>query len=159
MRHDPLIFFFSFGVFCLFLFLSRPSHLIQTNIPLRHTDLHYENKIKRCQTLKNYKTQQAIVALSPLHLSVSPGLMYEEEGALIELMICAIKQAAEVTPPVGRTQSKKVVSEIYAIILWIVYVFMLILQKKGLKLKSDCTTQSRNKFHILLSVSDAGRNC
>ncbi|XP_069027301.1 cohesin subunit SA-1-like [Embiotoca jacksoni] len=35
------------------------------------------------------------------------GLMYEEEGALIELMMCAIRQAAQATPPVGRTQGKK----------------------------------------------------
>ncbi|XP_008293622.1 cohesin subunit SA-1 [Stegastes partitus] len=38
------------------------------------------------------------------------GLMYEEEGALIELMMCAIKQAAQATPPVGRTQGKKILS-------------------------------------------------
>uniref|UniRef100_A0A3P8S0M6 Cohesin subunit SA n=1 Tax=Amphiprion percula TaxID=161767 RepID=A0A3P8S0M6_AMPPE len=37
------------------------------------------------------------------------GLMYEEEGPLIELMMCAIKQAAQATPPVGRTQGKKVI--------------------------------------------------
>lgn len=83
--------------------------------------------------------------------------MYEEEGALIELMICAIKQAAEVTPPVGRTPSKKVVSEKYVIILWSVYVFIFILHKNVLK--SDCTRQSWNKFHILLSVSNASQNC
>ncbi|XP_073343307.1 cohesin subunit SA-1-like [Pagrus major] len=39
------------------------------------------------------------------------GLMYEEEGALIELMMCAIRQAAQATPPVGRTQGKKVMSK------------------------------------------------
>ncbi|XP_023144986.2 cohesin subunit SA-1 isoform X2 [Amphiprion ocellaris] len=38
------------------------------------------------------------------------GLMYEEEGPLIELMMCAIKQAAQATPPVGRTQGKKILS-------------------------------------------------
>ncbi|XP_062405700.1 cohesin subunit SA-1 [Sardina pilchardus] len=31
----------------------------------------------------------------------------DEEAALIELMICAVRQAAEATPPVGRTQGKK----------------------------------------------------
>ncbi|XP_054453619.1 cohesin subunit SA-1 [Anoplopoma fimbria] len=36
------------------------------------------------------------------------GLMYEEEGALIELMMCAIRQAAQATPPVGRTQGRKI---------------------------------------------------
>lgn len=36
------------------------------------------------------------------------GLMYEEEGALIELMMCAMRQAAQASPPVGRTQGKKV---------------------------------------------------
>ncbi|XP_026186093.1 cohesin subunit SA-2 [Mastacembelus armatus] len=35
------------------------------------------------------------------------GLMYEEEGALIEVMVCAIRQAAQATPPVGRAQGKK----------------------------------------------------
>ncbi|XP_034064022.1 cohesin subunit SA-2 isoform X2 [Gymnodraco acuticeps] len=38
------------------------------------------------------------------------GLMYEEEGALVELMICALRQAAQASPPVGRTQSKKLLS-------------------------------------------------
>lgn len=36
--------------------------------------------------------------------------MYEEEGALIELMMCAVRQAAQATPPVGRTQGKKMVT-------------------------------------------------
>ncbi|XP_042349536.1 cohesin subunit SA-2 [Plectropomus leopardus] len=38
------------------------------------------------------------------------GLMYEEEGVLIELMMCAIRQAAQATPPVGRTQNKKILT-------------------------------------------------
>ncbi|KAM9849651.1 cohesin subunit SA-1 [Aulostomus maculatus] len=38
------------------------------------------------------------------------GLMYEEEVVLIELMICAIRQAAEGFPPVGRTQGKRILS-------------------------------------------------
>ncbi|XP_074529935.1 cohesin subunit SA-1 [Halichoeres trimaculatus] len=38
------------------------------------------------------------------------GLMYEEEGALIELMMCAMRQAAQATPPVGRIQGKKLLS-------------------------------------------------
>ncbi|XP_072252473.1 cohesin subunit SA-2-like [Leuresthes tenuis] len=38
------------------------------------------------------------------------GLMYEEEGALLELMICAIRQASQATPPVGRSQGKKILS-------------------------------------------------
>ncbi|XP_029918342.1 cohesin subunit SA-1 isoform X2 [Myripristis murdjan] len=37
-------------------------------------------------------------------------LMYEEEGALIELMVCAMRQAAEANPPVGRAQGKKILS-------------------------------------------------
>lgn len=37
--------------------------------------------------------------------------MDEEEGALIELMMCAMRQAAQATPPVGRTQGKKVVTD------------------------------------------------
>ncbi|KAF0039963.1 hypothetical protein F2P81_008198 [Scophthalmus maximus] len=37
-------------------------------------------------------------------------LLDEEEGALIELMMCAIRQAAQGTPPVGRTQGKKMLS-------------------------------------------------
>lgn len=82
-----------------------------------------------------------------LHLSVSPGLMYEEEGALIELMICAIKQAAEVMPPVGRTQSKKVVTDKYAIILRSVYVFIFCEKNKHFW----NLFQSRNKFHISVS--------
>ncbi|KAM4555694.1 cohesin subunit SA-2 [Odontesthes bonariensis] len=38
------------------------------------------------------------------------GLMYEEEGALLEIMICAIRQAAQATSPVGRGQGKKILS-------------------------------------------------
>lgn len=38
------------------------------------------------------------------------GLMYEEEEALIDLMICAMRQASEATPPVGRTSGKKTLS-------------------------------------------------
>ncbi|KAM6923540.1 cohesin subunit SA-2 [Xenentodon cancila] len=38
------------------------------------------------------------------------GLMYEEEGALLEMMMCAIRQAAQATPPVGRSQGKKMLS-------------------------------------------------
>ncbi|KAM3866989.1 cohesin subunit SA-1 [Diretmus argenteus] len=38
------------------------------------------------------------------------GLNDEEEGALIELMMCAIKRAAEGFPPVGRTQGKKILN-------------------------------------------------
>lgn len=109
------------------------------------------------------KTQQAILAFSvshpTLHLSISPGLMYEEEGALIELMISTVRQAAEVTPPVGRTQSKKLVTDEYAILLSI-YVFILCKKIKiHLKLKSDCSTQSWNKFHIFLSVNAVNCNC
>lgn len=50
---------------------------------------------------------------APVSTSLLSGLMYEEEGALIELMMCAIRQAAQATPPVGRTQGKKVLTHIY----------------------------------------------
>ncbi|KAK5864520.1 hypothetical protein PBY51_015757 [Eleginops maclovinus] len=39
------------------------------------------------------------------------GLMYEEEEALIELMVCALKQAAQASPPVGRTRGKTLLSK------------------------------------------------
>ncbi|XP_030621225.1 cohesin subunit SA-1 [Chanos chanos] len=35
------------------------------------------------------------------------GLEDEEEGALVELMICAVRQASEATPPVARAQGKR----------------------------------------------------
>ncbi|KAM3833848.1 cohesin subunit SA-2-like [Diretmus argenteus] len=38
------------------------------------------------------------------------GLSDKDEGALIELMMCAIKRAAEGFPPVGRTQGKKILN-------------------------------------------------
>nr|XP_019937625.1 PREDICTED: cohesin subunit SA-1-like [Paralichthys olivaceus]XP_019937710.1 PREDICTED: cohesin subunit SA-1-like [Paralichthys olivaceus] len=38
------------------------------------------------------------------------GLTDQEEGALIELMMCAIRQAAQTTSPVGRAQGKKLLS-------------------------------------------------
>ncbi|CAL8357734.1 unnamed protein product [Merluccius merluccius] len=38
------------------------------------------------------------------------GLSYQEEGALLELMLCTIRQAAQATPPVGRVQGKRVLN-------------------------------------------------
>ncbi|KAK2904399.1 hypothetical protein Q8A73_011056 [Channa argus] len=38
------------------------------------------------------------------------GLVYEEEGAVIELMMCAMRQAAQGTPRVGRTLGRKILS-------------------------------------------------
>ncbi|KAL0973621.1 hypothetical protein UPYG_G00207250 [Umbra pygmaea] len=38
------------------------------------------------------------------------GLVDVEEGALIELMMCAVRQAAEGHPPAGRAQGKKILS-------------------------------------------------
>ncbi len=52
-----------------------------------------------------------------MSVSVLSGLMYEEEGALIDLMTCAIRQATQATPPVGRTHGKKVVMFKYMKIL------------------------------------------
>eukprot|EP00064_Thunnus_orientalis_P013981 superscaffoldBa00002361_g14022 len=52
--------------------------------------------------LRDWETMTAL-------LLQEAGLMYEEEGALIELMMCAVRQAAQATPPVGRTQGKKVI--------------------------------------------------
>lgn len=51
----------------------------------------------------------SVLPLCPF-LSVSglSGLMDEEETALIDVMMCAMRQAAQATPPVGRSQSKKV---------------------------------------------------
>ncbi|XP_032383518.1 cohesin subunit SA-2 isoform X1 [Etheostoma spectabile] len=51
--------------------------------------------------LRDWETMTAL-------LLQEDGLMYEEEGALIELMMCAIRQAAQATPPIGRTQGKKI---------------------------------------------------
>lgn len=45
------------------------------------------------------------------------GLLDEEEGALIELMICTIKQAVLVVPPVGRSHGKKVLTDKCMILL------------------------------------------
>uniref|UniRef100_UPI0037E9BAFF cohesin subunit SA-1-like n=1 Tax=Semicossyphus pulcher TaxID=241346 RepID=UPI0037E9BAFF len=53
--------------------------------------------------LRDWETMAAL-------LLQEAGLMYEEEGALIELMMCVIRQAAQATPPVGRTQGKKILS-------------------------------------------------
>ncbi|XP_041652997.1 cohesin subunit SA-1 [Cheilinus undulatus] len=53
--------------------------------------------------LKDWETMTAL-------LLQESGLMYEEEGALIELMMCAIRQASQATPPVGRVQGKKILS-------------------------------------------------
>ncbi|KAG7518889.1 cohesin subunit SA-1-like [Solea senegalensis] len=53
--------------------------------------------------LRDWDTMTAFL----LHEAV---LMDEEEGALIEVMMCAMRQAAQATPPVGRTQAKKIFS-------------------------------------------------
>ncbi|XP_068448835.1 cohesin subunit SA-1-like isoform X2 [Clinocottus analis] len=59
--------------------------------------------------LRDWETMTTMLLQeSVLQLSVLSGLMYEEEGVLIELMMCAIRQAAQATPPVGRTQGKKI---------------------------------------------------
>ncbi|XP_061747820.1 cohesin subunit SA-1 isoform X2 [Nerophis ophidion] len=50
--------------------------------------------------LKDWETMTTL-------LQQEAGLMDEEEGALIELMICVIRQAAEAKPPVGRVSAKK----------------------------------------------------
>ncbi|KAK7921903.1 hypothetical protein WMY93_008805 [Mugilogobius chulae] len=44
------------------------------------------------------------------YLLVETGMLDEEEGALIELMVCAIQRASQATPPVGRSQGKKILS-------------------------------------------------
>ncbi|KAJ0049771.1 hypothetical protein NL108_003532, partial [Boleophthalmus pectinirostris] len=44
------------------------------------------------------------------YLLSDTGILDEEEGALIELMVCAIQRASQATPPVGRTQGKKILS-------------------------------------------------
>lgn len=51
------------------------------------------------------------------------GLLYEEEGALIDLMICTIKQAALAVPPVGRSHGKKVLTDKLTILLCCLSVF------------------------------------
>lgn len=66
-----------------------------------------------------------------------PGLKYEEEGPLIELMVCAMKQAAEVTPPVGRSHGRKVSTD-----------------KRDRSISFNAT-QSSDTFHTLLRVSTA----
>ncbi|XP_029369113.1 cohesin subunit SA-2 [Echeneis naucrates] len=53
--------------------------------------------------LRDWETMTAL-------LLTESGLLYEEEGALIELMMCAIRQATQAIPPVGRTQGKKLLS-------------------------------------------------
>ncbi|XP_061895568.1 cohesin subunit SA-1 [Entelurus aequoreus] len=50
--------------------------------------------------LKDWETMTTL-------LQQEAGLMDEEEGALIELMMCVIQQAAEAKPPVGRVSAKK----------------------------------------------------
>lgn len=44
------------------------------------------------------------------YLLLDRGLSDEEEGALIELMVCAIQRAAQATPPVGRAPAKKILT-------------------------------------------------
>lgn len=45
---------------------------------------------------------------TPVSAFVLSGLLYEEEGVLLEIMMCAMRRAAQATPPVGRIQGKKV---------------------------------------------------
>ncbi|XP_068182509.1 cohesin subunit SA-3-like [Antennarius striatus] len=53
--------------------------------------------------LRDWETMTAL-------LLQDDGLTYEEEGALIELMMCAVIQAAQGLPPVGRIQGKKILN-------------------------------------------------
>ncbi|XP_024859964.1 cohesin subunit SA-1 [Kryptolebias marmoratus] len=53
--------------------------------------------------LRDWETMTAL-------LLQDAGLLYEEEGALLEIMTCAIRQAAQATPPVGRSLGKKILS-------------------------------------------------
>lgn len=45
------------------------------------------------------------------YLLVETDMLDEEEGALIELMVCAIQRASQATAPVGRTHGKKIPSQ------------------------------------------------
>uniref|UniRef100_A0A3B3I8U6 Cohesin subunit SA n=1 Tax=Oryzias latipes TaxID=8090 RepID=A0A3B3I8U6_ORYLA len=53
--------------------------------------------------LRDWETMSAL-------LLQDAGLMYEEEGVLLELMMCAVRQAAQGTPPVGRSHARKIAS-------------------------------------------------
>ncbi|RVE67552.1 hypothetical protein OJAV_G00103820 [Oryzias javanicus] len=53
--------------------------------------------------LRDWETMSAM-------LLQDAGLQYEEEGVLLELMMCAVRQAAQGTPPVGRSQARKIMS-------------------------------------------------
>ncbi|XP_056133500.1 cohesin subunit SA-2 [Lampris incognitus] len=57
--------------------------------------------------LRDWETMTSLL----LHESEEKqGLIYEEEGVLIELMMCAIRQAAEANLPVGRAHGKRILS-------------------------------------------------
>ncbi|XP_062332798.1 cohesin subunit SA-3 isoform X2 [Osmerus eperlanus] len=58
--------------------------------------------------LRDWETMTSLLLLQETEPGQGPS--DEEEGALIELMMCAMRQAAEVHPPVGRAQGKKVLS-------------------------------------------------
>ncbi|KAJ0002798.1 hypothetical protein NQD34_007947, partial [Periophthalmus magnuspinnatus] len=51
--------------------------------------------------LRNWETMTA-------YLLVETGLLDEEEGALIELMVCAIQRASQATPPILSIKDKKI---------------------------------------------------
>ncbi|KAM6953761.1 LOW QUALITY PROTEIN: cohesin subunit SA-2 [Aplochiton taeniatus] len=57
--------------------------------------------------LRDWDTMTALLLQEPGH---GEGLSDEEEGALIELMVCAVRQAGEGHPPVGRAVGKKILS-------------------------------------------------
>ncbi|XP_076005196.1 cohesin subunit SA-1 [Genypterus blacodes] len=56
------------------------------------------------------KDWEAMTASLLQETDAENGFSDEEEGTLIELMICAVRQAAEATPPAGRSQGKKSLS-------------------------------------------------
>lgn len=46
----------------------------------------------------------------------SPALTDRQESALIEIMLCTIRQAAECHPPVGRGTGKRVRQHIFSVL-------------------------------------------
>lgn len=69
--------------------------------------------LKLCLTFADILTQSfSLLCFNSVCLSVCPSvpavLSDRQESALIELMVCTIRQAAEAHPPVGRGTGKRV---------------------------------------------------
>ncbi len=84
-------------------FISWKCLLFSSLMPLCLSDIHWQSEFVLCLLIGLFLLHSDFICLS-----VSAVLSDRQESALIELMVCTIRQAAEAHPPVGRGTGKRV---------------------------------------------------